>query len=95
MRVTVNTIENEDDYEAALDELSELIDLDPATGTPEGARLDVIGALVDAYEEEHFPIPDPDPIEAIRFRLEQQGLDESDLVGIIGTVDIVLGDCDR
>jgi len=53
-------------------------------GTAEGDRLDVLVTLVDAYESEHFPMDPPDPIEAIRFRLEQQGLDTRALVGVIG-----------
>lgn len=57
-----------------------------AAGTepPEGDRLDVLATLVEAYEQKHFPIDPPDPIEAIRFRLEQQGLDPRALVGVIG-----------
>ncbi len=54
-------------------------------GTPEGDRLDVLATLVEAYEKEHFPIDPPDPIEAIRFRLEQQGLDTKALIGVIGS----------
>ncbi|HVN28735.1 MAG TPA: hypothetical protein VMT64_09635, partial [Candidatus Binataceae bacterium] len=53
--------------------------------TPDGDKLDVLATLVEAYEESHFPIDQPDPIEAIRFRLEQQGLDARALIGIIGS----------
>lgn len=53
-------------------------------GTAEGDRLEVLATLVDAYERQHFPIDPPDPIEAIRFRLEQQGLDPHALIGVIG-----------
>ena len=53
-------------------------------GTAEEDRLDLLATLVDAYESEHFPIDPPDPIAAIRFRLEQQGLDPSALIGVIG-----------
>ncbi|MGC2494376.1 MAG: transcriptional regulator [Candidatus Binatus sp.] len=53
-------------------------------GTAEGDKLDVLVTLVDAYESKHFPIDPPDPIEAIRFRLEQQGLDQAALIGVIG-----------
>ena len=52
--------------------------------TPEGDRLDVLATLIEAYEQMHFPIDPTDPIEAIRFRLEQQGLDPRALVGVIG-----------
>ena len=52
--------------------------------TPQGDRLDVLATLVEAYEQKHFPIDPPDPIEAISFRLEQQGLDPRALIGVIG-----------
>ena len=55
------------------------------SGTPEGDRLDVLATLIDAYENEHFPMDPPDPIEAIKFRMEQQGLSRRDLEPIIGT----------
>src|SRR5216117_2261525 len=54
-------------------------------GTPEGDRLDILATLVDAYENEHYPMDPPDPIEAIKFRMEQQGLTRRDLEGILGT----------
>lgn len=56
-----------------------------APGTPEGDRLDVLVTLAEAWEREHVPMPPPGPLEAIRFRLEQLGLDQKALVGIIGT----------
>jgi HTH-type transcriptional regulator / antitoxin HigA len=55
------------------------------SGTPDGDRLDILATLVDAYESEHYPIDPPDPIEAIKFRMEQQGLTRKDLEGLIGT----------
>ncbi len=70
------------DYEAALREIERLWGADE--GTAEGDRLDVLATLVEAYEELHFPIDMPDPIEAIKFRLEQQGEDKKALIGIIG-----------
>ena len=54
-------------------------------GTPEGDRFEVLATLVDAYEREHFPIPAPDPLEAIRFRMEQLGLTTTDLLPIFKT----------
>ena len=54
-------------------------------GTRHGDRLDVLVTLIEAYEEEHYPIDPPDPIEAIKFRMEQQGLTRRDLEEIIGT----------
>ena len=76
-------IRTEEDYAAALAEVERLWGA-PA-GSPEGDRLDILATLIDAYESEHFPMDPPDPIEAIRFRMEQQGLSRKDLEGVIGT----------
>jgi len=54
-------------------------------GTPEGDRLDALATLIDVYEAEQHPMDPPDPIEAIKFRMEQQGLTRKDLEGIIGS----------
>ena len=54
-------------------------------GTPDGDRFEVLSALVDAYEREHFEIPTPDPIEAIQFRMDQEGLTNNDLLPIFKT----------
>ncbi len=78
----IRPIRNEADHEQALREIERL--WGAKEGTPDGDRLDVLTTLVEAYEEKHFPIDAPDPIEAIRFRLEQQGLDHRALVGVIG-----------
>src|ERR1700691_6796409 len=78
----IKPIRTELDYERMLREVEGLMDAKP--GTAEEDRLDVLATLVEAYEEKHFPIDPPDPIEAIRFRLEQQGLDPRALVGVIG-----------
>jgi HTH-type transcriptional regulator/antitoxin HigA len=70
------------DHEAALREIERLWGADE--GTPEGDRLDVLATLVEAYEQAHFPMDTPDPVEAIKFRLEQQGVDKKALIGVIG-----------
>src|SRR6266567_3375408 len=70
-------------YEAALTEIERL--WGAKADTPEGDRLDVLATLIDAYETEHYPMDPPDPIEAIKFRMEQQGLTRKDLEEIIGT----------
>jgi HTH-type transcriptional regulator/antitoxin HigA len=75
-------IRTEADHKAALREIEHLWGAEE--GTPEGDRLDILATLVDAYEEAHFPIDFPDPVEAIKFRLEQQGEDKKALVGVIG-----------
>jgi len=54
-------------------------------GTRDGDRLDVLATLIDAYEAEHYPMDPPDPIEAIKFRMDQQGLTRRDLEELIGT----------
>ncbi len=83
MAVEVNPIRSEADYEAALAEIERL--WGAKSGTQEGDRLDILATLVDAYESEHHPIDPPDPIEAIKFRIEQQGLTRRDLEAILGT----------
>jgi HTH-type transcriptional regulator/antitoxin HigA len=75
-------IKTEADHEAALREIERLWGADE--GTADGDRLEVLTTLVEAYEEAHFPMDMPDPIEAIKFRLEQQGEDQKSLIGIIG-----------
>jgi HTH-type transcriptional regulator/antitoxin HigA len=79
----IKPIRSEADYEAALAEVERL--WGARSGTPEGDRLDVLATLIDAYESEHHPMDPPDPIEAIKFRMEQQGLSRKDLEGILGT----------
>lgn len=71
------------DYDAALKEVERL--WGAKSGTAEGDRLDVLATLIDVYEAEHYPMDPPDPIEAIKFRMEQQGLTRRDLEEIIGT----------
>lgn len=79
----IKPIRSKRDYEAALSEIERL--WGAKAGTPEGDRLDVLATLIEAYEAEHYPIDPPDPIEAIKFRMEQQGLTRRDLEEIIGT----------
>ena len=76
-------IRTEADYQAALVVIERL--WGARAGTPEGDRLDILATLVDAYENEHHPMDPPDPIEAIKFRMEQQGLDRKDLAAILGS----------
>jgi HTH-type transcriptional regulator/antitoxin HigA len=68
--MVIKPIRTKADHEAALREIERLWGADE--GTPEGDRLDVLATLVEAYEQAHFPMDAPDPIEAIKFRLEQQ-----------------------
>ena len=78
----IRPIKTEADYEATLKEIEGLMSAEP--DSPQGDRLDVLVTLVEAYEREHFPIGFPDPVEAIKFRMEQQGLSVEDLVPVIG-----------
>lgn len=83
MAAEVKPIRTEADYEAALAEIENL--WGAKSGTPRGDRLDVLATLIDAYEAQRFPMDPPDPIEAIEFRMQQQGLTRRDLEEIIGT----------
>lgn len=76
-------IRNEKDYERALAEVEVL--WGAKAGTPKGDRLDILATLIEAYEAAHYPMDPPDPIEAIKFRIEQQGLSRKDLEEILGT----------
>src|ERR1700685_1972256 len=83
MNAGLKPIRTRRDHEAALKEVERL--WGAKSGTRDGDRLDVLATLIEAYEEEHYPINPPDPIEAIKFRMEQQGFTRRDLEGIIGT----------
>jgi HTH-type transcriptional regulator/antitoxin HigA len=78
----IKPIRNAKDHDRALRAIERL--WRAAKGTPKGDRLEVLIALVDAYERKQYPIDPPHPIDAIRFRLEQQGLDQRALIGVIG-----------
>ncbi|MGB7400924.1 helix-turn-helix domain-containing protein [Castellaniella sp.] len=80
----IRPIRTETDYKASLKTISRLMESDPDLGTPEGDRLDVLTTLVQAYEAKHFQIDLPDPVEAIKFRMEQAGLTAKDLEPMIG-----------
>jgi HTH-type transcriptional regulator / antitoxin HigA len=83
MAAEVKPIRSQADYERALKEVERL--WGAKAGTRTGDRLDVLATLIDAYEAERYPIDPPDPIEAIKFRMEQQGLTRRDLEDIIGS----------
>ena len=82
--MNIHPIRTENDYNAALRELSAYFNDEPAPDTEEGERFEILATLVEAYEAKHFPIEAADPIEAIRFRMEQGGLTVKDLVPSIG-----------
>src|SRR6267143_1145426 len=76
-------IKTESDYIAVLARIDKLMDAKP--NTPQGDELEVLALLVHNYEEKAFPIDKPDPVAAIRFRMEQQGLKPNDLVPFLGS----------
>lgn len=82
--MNIKPIRTAKDHKAALAEISKLMGSDPDIGTPKGDRLDILVTLVQSYEAQHFPMALPDPIEAIKFRMEQQGLKPKDLEPMIG-----------
>jgi HTH-type transcriptional regulator/antitoxin HigA len=83
MATELKPIRNTTDYEAALTEVERL--WGAKAGTPKGDRLDVLATLIDAYEATKFPFDRPDPIDAIKFRMEQLGLTRRDLEPLIGS----------
>lgn len=80
--MTLKLLKTKKDYQAALNRLDIIFDAKP--GTSQGDELEVLGILIDKYEQEHSPIDFPDPIEAIKFRMEQLGYNQSDLANVVG-----------
>lgn len=83
----IKPIRTKSDYRAVLKEIGGL--MSARAGSPEGERLDVLVTLVEAYERKHFPMELPDPVEAIRFAMEKNGLAPKDLVPMIGQINRV------
>ncbi|HWH87822.1 MAG TPA: helix-turn-helix domain-containing protein [Pseudomonas sp.] len=82
--MNIRPIHNEEDYRAALKNISALFDNEPEPGTPEGDYFDIMITLIEAYESKNFPLDLPNPIDAIKFRMEQSGLSAADLAPAIG-----------
>jgi len=80
--MNLRPIRTKKDYHQALDRLEVIFDA--KKGTKEGDELAILGILIDQYEIEHFPIDLPDPIEAIKFRMEQLGYSQADLAKVVG-----------
>lgn len=78
-------IKTHSDYEEALAQIDTLMDADPNPASDEGAELELLAMLVEQFEDTHFPMDAPDPIEAIKFRMEQAGLKPVDLIPYIGS----------
>ena len=80
----IKPIRNEKDYNEALDRVDYLMDLNPELGTKESDELEVLALLIEKYEEKAWAISEPDPIEAIKIRMEEMQLKQKDLVPYIG-----------
>ena len=80
--MTITPIKTKKDYQKALTRLEVIFDAKP--GTSQGDELEILGILIEKYEQDHYPIDFPDPIEAIKFRMEQLGYSQSDLANIVG-----------
>lgn len=79
----IHPIHTEQDHEKALQRIEEIFDAKP--GSIEGDELEILGILVDEYEKKNFPIEAPKPIEAIKFRMDQLGIEQKDLANILGS----------
>jgi len=81
--MNIKPIKSEKDYTDTLSQIEKLMNALP--NTPQMDELEVLTTLIEAYEEQHYKIDAPDPIEAIKFRMEQEGLKQKDLVSIVGS----------
>lgn len=81
----VRPIRSNDDLAWALAEVAPYFDTPPAPGTPEADRFDVLTDLIEAYEDRHFPIPPADPVDVLRFSMEQNGRSQTDLAELLGS----------
>ena len=81
--MNIKPIKTEQDYSSTLSQIESLMNANP--NTSEMDELEVLTTLAEAYEEQHYKIEAPDPIEAIKFRMEQEGLKQKDLVSIVGS----------
>ena len=80
--MNIRLIKTEEGYQSALQRLEEIFDAEP--DTQEGDELEVLSLLIDTYEKERFPVEAPDPIEAVKFRMEQLGIRQKDLAEVLG-----------
>ena len=81
----IRPIKTEADYDWALKEIERYFDDEPEPGTPESQRFDVLASLIEHYEGQAWPIGLPDPVAAIRYRMEQAGLTQADLARVLGS----------
>jgi len=82
--MTLKLIRNEKEYDEALNRVDQLMELDPELGTPQSDELEVLVLLIEKYEEKNWAIAIPDPIEAIKYRMQQMNLKQKDLIPYVG-----------
>ena len=80
--MAISVIKTDEEYESALARIEQIMDAKPKS--PEGDELELISMLIEKYEQEKYPLPEADPVDVIRYYMEQRGLKATDLVGIIG-----------
>jgi len=81
----IRVLHTEAEYEAALTEYEAYFDKEPAEGSPEADRFELLGLVIAKYEDEHLPMPAAAPLEVLRFAMDQQGLSQSDLAALLGS----------
>jgi len=81
----IRPLRNEREYEAALDEIEQYFEREPRRGTAQADRFDLLALVIEDYEKKHWPIDPPDPVEAIRFRMQSGGLSQADLGRLLGS----------
>jgi len=84
-RAIIRPIRNEAGYDAALEEIERYFEHEPEPGTPEADRFDLLALVIEDYEDKRWPIETPDPVEAIKLKMEQKGFARADLAGLIGS----------
>lgn len=84
-KMDIRPLRTEADYDWALKEIAQYFEREPKRGSQQADRFDVLAALIEAYEAKHWPISPPDPVDAIRFRMEQAGLKQGDLGRLLGS----------
>jgi HTH-type transcriptional regulator/antitoxin HigA len=81
----IRPLRSEADYDAALAEIERYFKSEPKPGSPQADRFDLLALVIDDYERKHWPIDPPDPVEAIKFRMETSGYSQSDLGRVLGS----------
>jgi HTH-type transcriptional regulator / antitoxin HigA len=81
----IKSIKSEVDYDNTIKRINQLLDLNPEPGTSEDEELDILSTLVEVYEAKHYPVEAPDPVEAMRYVMEEKGLKQKDLIPYFGS----------